>query len=99
MVRSLTLKTDGQWTKSGQKYITLSLGSGYLTRGPVNDGQIVIIIDHRLGGVAVERPLREVAGSIPGRVIPNTLNIVVLAVFFGAQGCAVSITTDWLVSE
>ena len=57
------------------------------------------IID-RLGGVMVERPprLQEVVGSIPVRVIQNTLNIVVMAVLLGAQSCWVSITTDWLVS-
>ena len=30
--------------------------------------------------------VREVAGSIPGRVIPNTLKMVVMAALFGALG-------------
>ena len=53
-----------------------------------------------LGGVVVKCPphLREVAGSIPGWSIPNTLKMVVMAALLGAQGCGVSITTDWLVS-
>ena len=55
---------------------------------------------HRLSGVVVERPPQEweVASSIPGGVIPKTLKMVVVAALLGAQGCGVSITTDWLVS-
>ena len=43
----------------------------------------------------VERPpqVREEMGSIPGRVIPKTLKMVVVDALLGAQGCAVSITT------
>ena len=42
---------------------------------------------HRHSGSVVERPLwdREVAGSIPGRVIPKTLNMVLAALSLGAQ--------------
>ena len=38
-------------------------------------------------GSMVERPLcdREVAGSIPGRVIPKTLKMVLAALSLGAQ--------------
>ena len=48
----------------------------------------------------VKRPprVREVAGSIPDRIIANTLQIVVMSALFGAQGCEASITTDLLVS-
>ena len=44
------------------------------------------IIDRHSGSV-VERPLcdREVAGSIPGRVIPKTLKMVLAALSLGAQ--------------
>ena len=47
-------------------------------------------------GVVVERPLavREVGGSIPGRVKPKTLKLVVMASFLGAQDLRDSITTD-----
>ena len=50
--------------------------------------------------IVVESPPRvpEVARSIPGRVIQNTLNMVVMAALFGPQGCGVSTTTGWLVS-
>ena len=41
--------------------------------------------------------VREVVGSIKGRVIPNTLKMVLIASLLGAQGCGVSIATDWLV--
>ena len=42
---------------------------------------------HRHSGSVVERPLcdREVAGSIPGRVIPKTLKMVPAALSFDAQ--------------
>ena len=42
---------------------------------------------HRHSGSVVERPLcdREVAGSIPGRVIPKTLKMVLAALSLGAQ--------------
>ena len=45
-----------------------------------------------------ERPprVRVVLGSIPGRVISNTLKMVVMAALLGIQGCGVSITTDLL---
>ena len=48
----------------------------------------------------VERPLadREVVGSIPSRVIPKTLKMVVMASLLGAQGLRVSITTGSSVS-
>ena len=41
----------------------------------------------RHSGSVVERPLcdREVAGSIPGRVIPKTLKMVIAALSLGAQ--------------
>ena len=42
--------------------------------------------------------VREIAGSIPGRIIPNTLKMVLIAALLDAQGFGVSITTDWLVS-
>ena len=47
-------------------------------------------------GVMVERPamIRELAGLIPGRVIPKTLNMIVMAALLGAQCCGLSITTD-----
>ena len=43
--------------------------------------------DNRHSGSVVERPLcdREVAGSIPGRVIPKTLKMVLAALSLGAQ--------------
>ena len=42
---------------------------------------------NRHSGLVVERPLcdREVAGSIPGRVIPKTLKMVLAALSLGAQ--------------
>ena len=42
---------------------------------------------NRHSGSVVERPLcdREVAGSIPGRVIPKTLKMVLVALSLGAQ--------------
>ena len=42
---------------------------------------------YRHSGSVVERPLcdREVAGSIPGRVIPKTLKMVLAALSLGAQ--------------
>ena len=44
-------------------------------------------IVNRHSGSVVERPLcdREVAGSIPGRVIPKTLKMVLAALSLGAQ--------------
>ena len=44
-------------------------------------------ISNRHSGSVVERPLcdREVAGSIPGRVIPKTLKMVLAALSLGAQ--------------
>ena len=41
---------------------------------------------YRLCGAVVERQpgMREVTGLIPGRVIPNTLNMVVMAALLGA---------------
>ena len=61
----------------------------------------ISVLHYRIGGVVVERPprVREVAGSITGRVIPTTLKTVVMAALLVAQGCGVSITTDCLVSE
>ena len=49
---------------------------------------IFLQIDHnRHSGSVVERPLcdREVAGSIPGWVIPKTLKMVLAAFSLGAQ--------------
>ena len=45
------------------------------------------IYRNRHSGSVVERPLcdREVAGSIPGRVIPKTLKMVLAALSLGAQ--------------
>ena len=42
---------------------------------------------YRHSGSVVERPLcdREVEGSIPGRVIPKTLKMVLAALSLGAQ--------------
>ena len=61
---------------------------------------IYVPLPGRLGVVVVERPprVREVAGSIPGRVLPKALRKVIMATLLGAQGCGDSITTDWLVS-
>ena len=44
-------------------------------------------VSNRHSGSVVERPLcdREVAGSIPGRVIPKTLKMVLAALSLGAQ--------------
>ena len=46
---------------------------------------------HRLCGVVVVLPCREqeVRESIPGRVIPNNVKIVVMAALLGAQECGV----------
>ena len=51
---------------------------------PIN---IISCFKDRHSGSVVERPLcdREVAGSIPGRVIPKTLKIVLAALSLGAQ--------------
>ena len=48
---------------------------------------ILITYLYRHSGSVVERPLcdREVAGSIPGRVIPKTLKMVLAALSLGAQ--------------
>ena len=48
---------------------------------------------NRHSGSVVERPLcdREVAGSIPGRVIPNTLKMVLAALSLGAQQSLISL--------
>ena len=45
------------------------------------------VLNYRHSGSVVERPLcdREVAGSIPGRVIPKTLKMVLAALSLGAQ--------------
>ena len=62
----------------------------------MNSTKIIIITDlliidylifYRHSGSVVERPLcdREVAGSIPGRVIPKTLKMVLAALSLGAQ--------------
>ena len=47
----------------------------------------IFIVNNRHSGSVVERPLcdREVAGSIPGRVIPKTLKMVLAALSLGAQ--------------
>ena len=47
----------------------------------------ILINYNRHSGSVVERPLcdREVAGSIPGRVIPKTLKMVLAALSLGAQ--------------
>ena len=43
--------------------------------------------ENQHSGLMVERPLcdRKVAGSIPGRVIPKTLKMVLAALSLGAQ--------------
>ena len=48
---------------------------------------VINIRKNRHSGSVVERPLcdREVAGSIPGRVIPKTLKMVLAALSLGAQ--------------
>ena len=54
----------------------------------------------KVKALVVEHPpmVREVPDSIPrGRVIPNTLKIVVMAFLLGAQELRDSITTDSLV--
>ena len=50
-------------------------------------GAFIFIIFDRHSGSVVERPLcdREVAGSIPCRVIPKTLKMVLAALSLGAQ--------------
>ena len=50
----------------------------------------------RIGGVVIELPprVREVTDSIPGWVVPNTLKIVVMAAFLGAQSYRFSALTD-----
>ena len=62
----------------------------------VRPHNLIKYCSHKLGGVVVERPLRmrKVAGSIPCRVIPNTIHTVVMAALLGAQGCGISIMTD-----
>ena len=47
---------------------------------------LMFIVD-RHSGLVVEHPLcdREVAGSIPGRVIPKALKMVLAALSLGAQ--------------
>ena len=47
----------------------------------------VDLVDDRHSGSVVERPLcdREVAGSIPCRVIPKTLKMVLAALSLGAK--------------
>ena len=37
-----------------------------------------------------------VSFDLTGRVISNTLKVVVMAALLGAQGWVVNITTDWL---
>ena len=51
-----------------------------------------------VNGVVQERPPRvlEVARSIPGRVVPKSLKMVVKAALLGVQDGGFSITTDWL---
>ena len=48
---------------------------------------VILSLTNRHSGSVVERPLcdREVAGSIPGRVIPKTLKMVLAALSLGAQ--------------
>ena len=43
--------------------------------------------------------VREVLGSITGRVKPKTFKMVVMASLLGAHGCGVSIATDCLMSS
>ena len=56
----------------------------------------------RLGGVVVDLPRRmlEFAGSMPGRIIPNTFfeKMEVIAALLVAQGYLVNSTTDWTSS-
>ena len=56
----------------------------------VQHGQLIHFLI-RLGCVVVGLPLRvrEVVISIPGRVKPNTLKMVVIAALLGAQGCGI----------
>ena len=51
------------------------------------EGTFSLDMPYRHSGSVVERPLcdREVAGSIPGRVIPKTLKMVLAALSLGAQ--------------
>ena len=51
---------------------------------------------NRLGGVLRPPRVREVAGLIPGRVIPKTLKMVIVADLLNSQDCGVSITTKLL---
>ena len=57
-------------------------------------------IPEPLGGLVVEHPSQvlEVKSLIRGQVIPKAFKMVVMAALFDAQGCGVSVTTDWLVS-
>ena len=49
--------------------------------------KLIDLVEYRHSGSVVERRLfdREVAGSIPGRVIPKTLKMVLAALSLGAQ--------------
>ena len=42
----------------------------------------------------VERKLCAIVGSIPSRVIPHALKMIVMVALIGVQGCGVSIATD-----
>ena len=61
---------------------------------------LILRFGYRLGGEVIERPprVRDVVGSIPCRAIPKTFKMEVMAVLFGAEGCGVSITTDYVLS-
>ena len=76
-------------TVNGGDFRSLSFGNGGgpSARYGCPDTLRLVVHDDRHSGSVVERPLcdREVAGSIPGRVIPKTLKMVLAALSLGAQ--------------
>ena len=61
--------------------------SAVLAAGEGGRHESISYVSDRHSGSVVERPLcdREVAGSIPGWVIPKTLKMVLAALSLGAQ--------------
>ena len=60
------------------------------------DANDLIMSPPRWCSVRYSASVREIVGSIPGRVIPNTSKIVVKAALLVAQGCGVRIKSDLL---
>ena len=80
---------NGPFALNEIEIVTVILGMNlctcmYFCKNISDDAQEM---QHRHSGSVVERPLcdREVAGSIPGRVIPKTLKMVLAALSLGAQ--------------